>query len=114
MPARRFPPPVREQDAVVVCATAADYLRGFRARCLKYRLVIVTESAQALAGPQIEKKTRTAPPRPRNKAFGQASRLVRRPTNLRLLSELPADLPTKLFARAMLVRGRLRRTDSWC
>jgi CRP/FNR family transcriptional regulator, cyclic AMP receptor protein len=50
-----------------------------------------------------ETKMRTAPPRPRN-AFGQGSRLVRRPRNLRLLSELPADLPTKLFARAKLVR----------
>ena len=39
--------------------------------------------------------------RPRSNAFGQG---VRRPRNLRLLSELPADLPTKLFARAKLVR----------
>jgi CRP/FNR family transcriptional regulator, cyclic AMP receptor protein len=46
---------------------------------------------------------RTAPPRPRN-AFGQGSRLVRRPRNLRLLSELPADLPTKLFVNANQVR----------
>jgi CRP/FNR family transcriptional regulator, cyclic AMP receptor protein len=44
---------------------------------------------------------RTAPPRPRN-AFGQGSRLVRR--HLRLLSELPTDLPTKLFANANRVR----------
>jgi CRP/FNR family transcriptional regulator, cyclic AMP receptor protein len=40
----------------------------------------------------------------RNNAFGQGSLLVRRPRNLRLLSELPADLSTKLFARAKLVR----------
>jgi len=46
---------------------------------------------------------RTAPPH-RNNAFGPDSRLVRRPRNLHLLSELPADLPTKLFARAKLVR----------
>jgi CRP/FNR family transcriptional regulator, cyclic AMP receptor protein len=54
-----------------------------------------------LAVPQKETKMRTAPPRPRN-AFGQGSRLVRR--HLRLLSELPADLPTKLFANANRVR----------
>jgi hypothetical protein len=47
---------------------------------------------------------RTAPPRPRNNAFGQGSRLVRRAGYLRLLLELPADLLTKLFARAKLVR----------
>jgi CRP/FNR family transcriptional regulator, cyclic AMP receptor protein len=65
--------------------------------------VIVTESAQTLAFPQKGTKMRTAPPRPRN-AFGQGSRLVRRPRNLRLLSELPADLPTKLFVNANQVR----------
>src|SRR6516225_7266130 len=46
---------------------------------------------------------RTVPPH-RNNAFGPDSRLVRRPRNLHLLSELPADLPTKLFARSKLVR----------
>jgi len=46
---------------------------------------------------------RTVPPH-RNNAFGSDSRLVRRPRNLHLLSELPADLPTKLFARSKLVR----------
>jgi CRP/FNR family transcriptional regulator, cyclic AMP receptor protein len=45
---------------------------------------------------------RIAPPRPRN-AFGRGSRLVR-PGFLRLLSELPADLPTKLFANANQLR----------
>jgi hypothetical protein len=40
-------------------------------------------------------------PRPRN-AFDQGSRLVR--GHLRLLSELPADLSTKLFANANRVR----------
>jgi CRP/FNR family transcriptional regulator, cyclic AMP receptor protein len=44
---------------------------------------------------------RTAPPRPRN-AFHQGRRPVRR--YLGLLSELPADLPTKLFANANRVR----------
>jgi CRP-like cAMP-binding protein len=63
--------------------------------------VIGTESAQALAVPQKETKMRTAPPRPRN-AFGLGSRLVRR--HLRLLSELPAALSTKLFANANRVR----------
>jgi len=52
----------------------------------------------------METKMKTARPRLRNNAFGQGSILVRRPRNLRLLSELPADLPTKLFARAKLVR----------
>jgi CRP/FNR family transcriptional regulator len=45
---------------------------------------------------------RTAPPH-RNNVIGPDSRLVRRPRNLHLLSELPADLPTKLFSRAKLV-----------
>jgi hypothetical protein len=39
------PPLPAAQDAAVVCATAADYRRGFRASCANYRLVIVTESA---------------------------------------------------------------------
>jgi CRP-like cAMP-binding protein len=47
----------------------------------------------------METKTRTALPRPRNNAFAQGRPLVR-PANLHLLSELPADLPTKLFAKA--------------
>jgi len=41
----------------------------------------------------METKMKTARPRLRNNAFGQGSILVRRPRNLRLLSELPADLP---------------------
>jgi hypothetical protein len=49
---------------------------GLKALCLKHSLVIVMESAQALAGPQMEMKT--VPPRPRNNAFGQGSLLVRR------------------------------------
>ena len=53
---------------------------------------------------ETETKMKTARPRLLNNAFGQGSILVRRPRNLRLLSELPADLPTKLFARAKLVR----------
>ena len=64
--------------------------------------MIVTESAQTLAVPQKGTKMRKAPPRPRN-AFDQGSPLVR-PGNLHLLSELPADLPTKLFANANRVR----------
>src|SRR5262249_30120111 len=60
-------------------------------------------SAQALAGLQMETKTRTALLRPRNNAFTQGSPPVR-PGNLRLLSELPADLPTKLFAKASRVQ----------
>jgi len=44
-------------------------------------------------------KERATPPRRRSNAFGP-SRQVRRPRNLHLLSELPADLPTKLFANA--------------
>ena len=52
---------------------------------------------------QMETKTRTALPRPRNNAFAQGSPLVR-PGNLHLLSELPADLPTKLFAKANRVQ----------
>src|SRR6516165_7094288 len=51
----------------------------------------------------METKTRTALPRPRINAFAQGSPLVR-PGNLHLLSELPADLPTKLFANANRVR----------
>ena len=51
----------------------------------------------------METKTRTALPRPRNNAFAQVSPPVR-PGNIRLLSELPADLPTKLFAKANRVR----------
>ena len=51
----------------------------------------------------METKTSTALPRPRNNAFAQGSPLVR-PRNLHLLSELPADLPTKLFAKANQVR----------
>ena len=47
--------------------------------------------------------TPTASPRPRINAFAQGSPLVR-PGNLHLLSELPADLPTKLFANANRVR----------
>ena len=48
---------------------------------------------------------RTAPPRPRNNAFGQDSHLVRSPGGyVRLLAELNADLPTKLFANAKRVR----------
>jgi CRP/FNR family transcriptional regulator, cyclic AMP receptor protein len=47
---------------------------------------------------------RTAPPRRRKNAFGQGSRLELRPGYLRLLSELPADLSTKLFANANRVR----------
>jgi CRP-like cAMP-binding protein len=43
------------------------------------------------------------PPRPRNNAFAQGIPLVR-PGNLHLLSELPADLPTKLFAKANRVQ----------
>jgi CRP/FNR family transcriptional regulator, cyclic AMP receptor protein len=52
-----------------------------------------------------ETKMRTAPPRPRNNAFGQRSHLVRSPGGyVRLLAELNADLPTKLFANANRVR----------
>src|SRR5262249_16734411 len=51
----------------------------------------------------METKTRRALRRPRNNAFAQGSPLVRR-GNLGLLSELPADLPTKLFAKANQVR----------
>ena len=47
----------------------------------------------------METKTRTALPRPLNNAFAQGSPLVR-PGNVHLLSELSADLPTKLFAKA--------------
>jgi hypothetical protein len=57
----------------------------------------------SFGGFQMETKTRTALPRPRNNAFAQGSPLVR-PGNLHLLSELPADLPTKLFAKANRVR----------
>jgi len=48
-------------------------------------------------------KERATPPRRRSNAFGP-SRQVRRPRNLHGLSELPADLPTKLFANASRVR----------
>jgi CRP/FNR family transcriptional regulator, cyclic AMP receptor protein len=65
---------------------------------LKNCLVIVTEGTQVLAVHQTEAKVRTAPPRPNN-AFGQGRRGY-----FRLLSELPADLPTKLFAKAKRVR----------
>ena len=51
----------------------------------------------------METKTSTALPRPRNNAFTQGSPPVR-PGNLHLLSELPADLPTKLFAKANRVK----------
>jgi CRP/FNR family transcriptional regulator, cyclic AMP receptor protein len=82
---------------------------------LKNCLVIVTESTQALAVPHKETKMRTSPLRPRNNAFGlglsgktghttERSRLERKPGYLRLLSELPADLPTKLFANARRLR----------
>jgi CRP/FNR family transcriptional regulator, cyclic AMP receptor protein len=57
---------------------------------LKHCLVIVTESAQALAGPQKETKMKTA--------------------LLDLMSQLPADLSTKLFAnanRVRLARGKI-------
>jgi CRP/FNR family transcriptional regulator len=66
-------------------------------------LVIVTESAQALAVPQKETKmrTETAPPLARNNAI---DRLERKAGVLRLLSELPADLLTKLFSNAKPVR----------
>ena len=40
----------------------------------------------------------------RNNAFGQGSRLVHGPGNRHLLSELPSDIPTKLFANATGVR----------
>src|SRR6516165_10271266 len=40
----------------------------------------------------------------RNNAFGQGSRLVHGPGNGHLLSELPSDIPTKLFANATGVR----------
>jgi len=53
-----------------------------------------------LAVHQTETKVRTAPPRPNN-AFGQGRRRL---GYFRLLSELPADLPTKLFANANRVR----------
>jgi hypothetical protein len=66
----------------------------------EYRLVIVTEGTQVLAVHQTETKVRTAPPRPNN-AFGQGRRRL---GYFRLLSELPADLPTKLFANAKRVR----------
>ena len=62
--------------------------------------MIVTESTQVLAVHQTETKVRTAPPRPNN-AFGQGRRRL---GYFRLLSELPADLPTKLFANAKRVR----------
>src|SRR6516162_9197049 len=48
-------------------------------------------------------KTRTALPRTRNNAGAQGSSLVRS-GNLHLLSELPAELPTKLFANANRIR----------
>ena len=62
--------------------------------------MIVTEGTQVLAVHQTETKVRTAPPRPNN-AFGQGRRRL---GYFRLLSELPADLPTKLFANAKRVR----------
>ena len=50
--------------AANIARIAADYrggfkvrcLKCFKVRCLKYHLVTVTESAQALAGPQWERK----------------------------------------------------------
>jgi CRP/FNR family transcriptional regulator, cyclic AMP receptor protein len=91
----------------------------FARKFLKNCLVIVTESAQALAVLQKETKMRTASACPRNNAFGlrfsgktgytsetgaDTGRLKRRPGYLRPPSESPADLLTKLFARAKLVR----------
>jgi len=46
---------------------------------------------------------RTAPPH-QNNAFGQDSRPVHGPGNRHLLSELPSDIPTKLFGNANRVR----------
>src|SRR6516225_7326905 len=57
----------------------------------------------------METKTRTALPRPRNSAFVQGGPLVR-PGNLHLMSELPADLPTKLFAKANRVQVAAGKT----
>ena len=51
----------------------------------------------------MDTKTRTALPRTRNNAGAQGISLVRS-GNLHLLSELPADLPTKLFANANRIR----------
>ena len=61
------------------------------------------EVLKFLVGLQMNTKTRTALPRTRNNAGAQGSSLVRS-GNLHLLSELPAELPTKLFANANRIR----------
>jgi CRP/FNR family transcriptional regulator, cyclic AMP receptor protein len=81
----------------VICITFQ--MIGFRVNALAKVSAELTRRIARMIG-----EARTAPPHPRSNAFGQSSRLVRRPRNLRLLSELPADLPTKLFVNANRLR----------